>query len=160
MRAVAISILLLVAQGIDLGPLLRNLFDGRSADKPKTSKAIRLEDAESGRRARLLLVDEGNSPLLVLQFEPAHERLLPHTVRLHLDDEAETLRVMELQLSRDHGEPEVVVTLLPPEQLERLAQASRAGLTLEGWDETFAATLDEKDLGKVSKFWERRDDDD
>lgn len=155
-RVLVVTLTLLLTQGIDLAPLIRGLLDGRSADKSAASKPIRLEDEASHRKARLRVVDEGDSPVLVMELVPSGERLLPHTASLEVDGQASGLRILDLQLSRDHAEPEVVVMLLPAAQLSALTQAARAVLTLHGWDETFTAVIESKDLEKIRSFSDRR----
>jgi hypothetical protein len=157
MPAAVMSLVLLVAQVIELGPGLRRLLERAFSDKTVPSTHVRVEDEDSKRRARLrVVVEEGGSTLLFIELDRAHERLLPHTVTLEVDGDSIGLRVLELQLSHDRREPEVVVVMLEEGQLEELAGGIQATLTLQGWEETFTATLEEKGMRRIARLYERQ----
>jgi hypothetical protein len=47
---------------------------------------------------------------------------------------------------------EIVGAQLEEEDLDRIAAATRVVVTARGWDETFVATLDAKELEKIRRY--------
>ncbi|HVS65035.1 MAG TPA: hypothetical protein VMT85_16200 [Thermoanaerobaculia bacterium] len=141
----------------DLARLVRRLLSSRR-EGVRASKRVRLTDPDSGRKASLLIADDGTGTLaLLLTFTMAGEPLHVHTVSVALDD-GESL-FLELFRVPPEGRDnrEIVGARLELADLERLAAAVSVTVTARGWDESFVAILDAKELDKIRRFHEKRE---
>jgi hypothetical protein len=140
----------------DLARLVRRLLAGRR-DGVTASKRARLEDPSSGRKATLVIADDGSGTLaLLLTFDGAGEPLHVHTVSVApADGESLYLELFRVPPEGRAGQ-EIVGARLEPADLERLARAEIVTVTARGWDETFVATLEDKELEKIRRFEEKR----
>lgn len=131
--------------------LVKNLL--KKGDGNEVSKGIRLTDAETGKRASLRLVSHRDVALMfTLEFAAADDRIFPHTLRITADETRLTPRLLDIRESRDEDDPELVLAPLSTKQLDTLVAADSVEIYLRGWDEEFAAIVDEKGMGKLRKF--------
>jgi hypothetical protein len=145
-----------IAIPFDVDDLVRALLHSRG-DTSRSAR-IALRDTESGLGASLELGAGGRDELVAMfSFERAARGLYVHTVRLR-DDAGRVvgLRVIDQRPLGSAGRGELVVALLPPHELDWWAAAAGMQVTLDGWDQTFAASLDDKQLRKIQAFRDRR----
>lgn len=141
---------------IDLYDLVRSLLSRRGRGDAPATKEISLQDQASGRKASLRISDEGDSLVLVVTFPTCRERLFAHTIRITTDAGATLVpQIMKLDALSDEGEGEVLVALLELDDLDLLADATTLQVTIQGWDETFASTLDAKEIEKIRRYRDR-----
>jgi hypothetical protein len=160
----ATSSLLLAAAGpapaqiaipIDVDDLVRMLLQRRPDER--RSARIRLRDAATGTRVWFELgAGRGDEIVALFSFERDARRLYIHTVRFR-DHQDRILRprVIDLKPLGSPGLGEVVALDLPDGALDWLAAASTVEVTLEGWEHTFTAVLEEPSLRKVREFRDR-----
>jgi hypothetical protein len=136
--------------------LVRALIQRRGDTSRSARMALR--DAESGLDAWLELGAGPRDEIVALfSFERDGRGLYVHTVRLR--DAAGRVvrpRVIDLRPLGTEGRGEMVAAQLPSGELDWLAEATSIEITLEGWDQAFRATLDDKSLRKVRTFRDRR----
>jgi hypothetical protein len=140
----------------DLARLVRKLLAARR-EGVRASKRMRLSDPSSGRTATMLVADDGTETLaLLLTFEVVGEPLHVHTVSVTSDDgESLYLELFRAPVA-DRRNREIVGARLDASDLERLAAATSVTVTARGWDETFTATLDTRELEKIRRFHQAR----
>lgn len=144
-----------IAIPFDIDDLVRALLQ-RSGDTSRSAR-IALRDTESDLGAWLELGAKGRELVAMFSFERAARRIYVHTVRLR-DDAGRNLilRVIDHRPLGAAGRGELVVALLPPSELDWWADAASMQVTLEGWDQSFSAALDHKQLRKIQAFRDRR----
>jgi hypothetical protein len=136
----------------DLAKLVRKLLAARR-DGVIASKRVRLRDDASGRGAILQIADDGSGTLaLLLTFNVVGEPLHVHTVSIGLDDDESLYLTLFRVPPEGRAKQEIVGAQLEEEDLDRIAAATRVVVTARGWDETFVATLDAKELEKIRRY--------
>lgn len=122
------------------------------------SQRVSLRDPDSGLDAWLELGAGPRDEIVALfSFEREGRGIYVHTVRLRdVAGRVVRPRVIDLRPLGTEGRGEMVAAQLPADGLDWLADATAIEVTLEGWEHSFHASLDEKALRKLAAFRDRR----
>jgi hypothetical protein len=134
-------------------------------------RALLSRRGDTTRSARMTLRDDRNGTAVVLElgagpsdeivaifsFGRSEREIYVHTVRFR--DAAGRVvrpRIVDHRPLSTSSSGELVVAQLPDGELDWLADASVIHVTLEGWDQSLNAMLDDRSLRKIRAFRDRR----
>jgi hypothetical protein len=145
-----------IAIPVDIDDLVRALLS-RRGDTTRSAR-MTLRDERGGSAAALELgAGPSDQIVAIFSFGRSEREIYVHTVRF--EDAAGRVvrpRIVDHRPLSTSSSGELVVAQLPDGELDWLADASGMHVTLEGWDQSFAAMLDDRSLRKIRAFRDRR----